>query len=158
MEASDDDAGRRILAELEDPNSFRAKLLRILPGTRFNFAMAALIVGNAILMGVEVDTSTAAQADDAKLSFVRYPPTDPETFRAFELIFTSLFFIELSLRAYALRSAFLRDVWCWIDTCALLPTLGDYLFENAGMKNFVLLRMVRILKLFRLLRLIRMFR
>jgi len=97
-----------------------------------------------------------AAADDKRLSFMKYPDIPPETFKIVENVFFLCFFIELFLRAFALRKRFLTDFWSWLDLIAIVPTLFDLLLNDDGMKRFVLFRFMRVIRLMRLFRLIRL--
>lgn len=110
--------------------SLRDQLGSILESRRFEWAITALIIVNAVILGLE--TSPTAMAAIGPL------------LEAADNVILSIFVVELAARIYVRRLAFFRDPWSLFDLfvvgIALLPTSGDLSVLRA-------LRILRVLRL-----------
>jgi len=110
--------------------SLRDQLGKILGSRRFELAITALIIVNAITLGLE--TSQTAMAAAGPL------------LEAADHVILMIFVVELAARIYVHRLAFFRDPWSLFDFfvvgIALMPTTGDLSVLRA-------LRILRVLRL-----------
>lgn len=105
-------------------------LKTLIESRRFEYAITALILVNAVTLGLETSPRAMAAAGDLLLTLDR--------------IILGVFVVELAARALVYRSAFFRDPWRVFDlivvAIALLPATG----------NLSVLRALRILRVLRL--------
>ncbi|WP_236700366.1 ion transporter [Allosalinactinospora lopnorensis] len=111
-------------------DALRVRVGRIVDSGWFQYTVVAVIVLNAISLGLETyEDEFAALAG---------------RFETAERVFVSIFVVELVLKIYARGPAFFRDAWNWFDlivvVIALVPT-------SEGFSVLRLLRTLRILRL-----------
>lgn len=108
-----------------------SKLQQFIEQKRFQYSILALIILNAVLLGMETSASLMAQYGNLILSL--------------DKALLGVFVLELLLRIYAYRLAFFRDPWSLFDfavvAIALLPATGQ----------FSVLRALRVLRVLRVL-------
>ncbi|MCB1956011.1 MAG: ion transporter [Rhodocyclaceae bacterium] len=113
------------------PGTLRAALGRWLDQPRVQGLVIALIIVNAILLGLETAPAAMAAAGPA--------------LRAADGLILAVFVIEIAARLYVHRAAFWRDPWSVFDfavvAIALVPASGP----------FAVLRALRVLRVLRLL-------
>uniref|UniRef100_A0A7S3UIV8 Ion transport domain-containing protein n=1 Tax=Oxyrrhis marina TaxID=2969 RepID=A0A7S3UIV8_OXYMA len=124
---------------------------RTIKGNGFQLAIGAVIVLNAVLIGVETEVVGADDTNASPLWFV------------IEVVFALVFSIELGLKVWAYHvRPFFSDVANVLDTflvvmavvdVCILSHLGEF---DSGV--LTVLRIVRLCRLCRLLRLLRIFR
>ena len=114
-----------------NPNQITQKLLNLIESNLFTFGITALILMNAITLGLETDQSITARYGGL-LHWI-------------DRIILVLFFIELLLKFYVYRSRFFRSGWNLFDLAivaiAWVPTSGA----------LTVLRALRILRVLRLI-------
>lgn len=114
-----------------NPNQITQKLLNLIESNLFTFGITALILINAITLGLETDQSITARYGGL-LHWI-------------DRIILVLFSIELLLKFYVYRSRFFRSGWNLFDlaivTIAWVPTSGA----------LTVLRALRILRVLRLI-------
>lgn len=119
------------LAAHDTPSELRARLGQWLARPNVQHAVLALIVINAVLMGLETSSSVMSRAGHWIL--------------ALDQIVLAIFVVEIALRIYAHRSAFFKDTWSLFDfavvAIALIPASGP----------FAVLRALRVLRVLRVL-------
>lgn len=107
------------------------KLQQFIEKKRFQYSILALIILNAVLLGMETSASLMAQYGGLILSL--------------DKALLGIFVLELLLRMFAYRLAFFRDPWSLFDfavvAIALLPATGQ----------FSVLRALRVLRVLRIL-------
>ena len=110
--------------------SLRERARALVESPRFDMAIIALVVANALTLGMEASPAMNAA----------YGPT----LHFFDRAALSLFVVELLLRTFVYRSSFFRDPWRVFDLVivgiALLPTGGVFSVMRA-------LRVLRVLRL-----------
>jgi len=109
----------------------QARIGQFVADSRIQRMILALIVINAVLLGLETSTSVMAQVGDA--------------LRAIDKVLLTVFVLELLLRLYAHRGAFFRDPWSVFD----LIVVGIALVPASG--PFAVLRALRVLRVLRML-------
>jgi voltage-gated sodium channel len=114
--------------------SLRDRVRDLVESPRFDMAIIALVVANAITLGMEASPAMSAA----------YGPA----LHIFDRTALSLFVVELLLRAFVYRSAFFRDPWRVFD----LAIVGIALVPAAGV--FSVLRALRVLRVLRLVSMI----
>lgn len=111
--------------------SLRNKVRRLVEARRFQHVIMAVIVGNAVILGIETSPSLA--------------PETHQLLSALDWAALAVFVVELLLKLYAYRLRFFRDPWNCFDFVivgiALVPTTGA----------FSVLRTLRILRALRLI-------
>jgi len=116
------------------PLSLRARVARLVDDPRFGNAIIALIVLNAITLGMQTSDALVARWGQALHAIDRFA--------------LAVFVIELLLRFFAHRLAVLKDPWGLFDTIivgiALVPASGP----------FSVLRSLRVLRALRLVALV----
>jgi len=112
----------------------QARIRRWIENSRVQHGIMALIIVNAIILGLETDAAIMAQHGRILL--------------AVDQVILGIFVIEILLRIYAHRLAFFRDAWSLFDfaviTIALVPASGP----------FAVLRALRVLRVLRILTLV----
>lgn len=119
----------------------------------FDYVMGSLLALNAVIIGIQVD-------------LVSKDPSDPAWSRAIDLLFCSVFVVELLLRIYAYgRRFFSMDGWQWnlFDSLVVFFSLADeatklVLSDSEVQEIFDSFGMLRLLRLGRIVRLVRMVR
>jgi voltage-gated sodium channel len=115
----------------ETPSDPRSRLSTWLAKPLVQHAVLALIVVNAILMGLETSSGVMARAGHWIL--------------ALDQLILAIFVVEILLRIVAHRGAFFRDTWSLFDfavvAIALIPASGP----------FAVLRALRVLRVLRML-------
>lgn len=121
----------RETAIMNPPIDSRTWLRRQLEAPSIQNAIIALIVVNAVLLGLETSPGAMATAGAAV--------------RALDQAILAVFVVEIALRLYVHRSAFWRDPWSVFDfsvvAIALVPATG----------SLAVLRALRVLRVLRLL-------
>eukprot|EP00931_Biecheleriopsis_adriatica_P015476 TRINITY_DN11804_c0_g1_i3.p1 TRINITY_DN11804_c0_g1~~TRINITY_DN11804_c0_g1_i3.p1 ORF type:complete len:606 (-),score=79.24 TRINITY_DN11804_c0_g1_i3:133-1950(-) len=135
----------------ESVNSCRASLRLILSSWTFEILLAALIIANALYMGVEVEYA-AQNLSDAE--------TELGTFHAVGIAFTSFFALELMLRIFAFGPAFLWiSRWNYLDLIVVVTSILNHVvtaFEvDSSMDTSSSLRLLRFARITRLVRALR---
>ena len=119
------------LAAHDTPSELRTRLSQWLARPNVQHAVLALIVLNAVLMGLETSSGVMSRAGHWIL--------------ALDQIVLAIFVVEIALRIYAHRSAFFKDTWSLFDfavvAIALIPASGP----------FAVLRALRVLRVLRVL-------
>ena len=109
----------------------RLKIRNWIEQARVQHAIMALIVVNAIILGLETEAAVMAQYGDFLL--------------ALDQVILSIFVIEIVLRIFAHRLDFFRDPWSLFDfavvAIAIIPASGP----------FAVLRALRVLRVLRIL-------
>ena len=105
------------------------RLRSVVESARFRHAITALILINAVILGIET---------------YALPETALRWLRIADTIIVGLFVAELVLKLAAWRLSFFRSGWNWFD----LFVVGISLMPSAG--AFTVLRALRVLRLFRL--------
>jgi voltage-gated sodium channel len=110
--------------------SHRERLAALLDSARVRNAVMAVIIVNAVILGLETSPAIMARAGDLLLTLDR--------------VCLGIFVVELGLKLYALGPRFLRSGWNIFDTLivgiALLPASGEMSVLRA-------LRILRVLRL-----------
>eukprot|EP00927_Polykrikos_kofoidii_P074139 TRINITY_DN70107_c0_g1_i1.p1 TRINITY_DN70107_c0_g1~~TRINITY_DN70107_c0_g1_i1.p1 ORF type:complete len:628 (+),score=140.84 TRINITY_DN70107_c0_g1_i1:56-1939(+) len=138
---------------------WRMSAAEVLESSRFDNTVGALILMNAIVLGVQADYAARNRTD-----------TFPRIFSVFERVFAVAFLSELLLRLWVLRGTF----FCPKTVTGVLSNYFDLLVVSAqmveeflallsdqigiGTENFRVLRVLRILRLVRVLRVMRVLR
>ncbi|MFD2204599.1 ion transporter [Kiloniella antarctica] len=111
--------------------SLTDKLKKLLKGDKFAFAIAALIVVNAITLGLETNPNLS--------------PENTELLFWVDKVILVIFSIELSLKLFAYRMNFFKDGWNLFDlliiTVAWIPASGAF----AVLRAFRILRVLRLI-------------
>lgn len=110
--------------------SLRDKVRRVVEARRFQHAIMAVIIVNAVTLGIETSSSAMATAGDLLVSLDR--------------LALSIFVIELLAKFYVYRLRFFRDPWNVFD----LTVVGIALVPATG--AFSVLRALRVLRVLRL--------
>lgn len=110
--------------------ALRDRVRAVVDGKRFQRAVIAVIVVNAITLGCETSATLVASYGDL--------------FDALDRTALAFFVVELAARLYAHRLRFFRDPWNWFD----LVVVGVAVLPAAGPLSVV--RAVRILRALRL--------
>ena len=118
----------------EVPSSLRDRVRGFVESARFEKSIAALIVANAITLGIETAPSVAARFGDALYAFDR-------------LVLT-VFVVELLLRFFVHRGRFFTDPWRVFDLVVVGIAVAP-----AG-SAFAVLRALRVLRVLRLVSLV----
>jgi len=113
--------------------SLRSRVRAFVELPRFGQFILALILINAVILGMETSASLMAQ----------YGPT----LLLLDKILLSVFVVEILLRIFAYRTAFFRDPWSLFDLAvvaiALLPASGPL----AVLRSLRVLRVLRVLSM-----------
>jgi voltage-gated sodium channel len=121
---------QEVLSSAGMPGSPRARLAALILSDGFQRTVIALILANAVLLGVETSDSAMAAAGGL--------------ITLLDQLFLIAFTIELALRIYAFRGRFFRDPWGLFDfvvvAIAWLPASGPLAVLRA-------LRVLRVLRL-----------
>jgi voltage-gated sodium channel len=112
----------------------RERVSGFIESARFERAITALIVANAITLGIETSPTVAARVGDA--------------LHAFDRLVLVVFVVELLLRFYVHRSRFFGDPWRVFD----FVVVGIAVFPAGG--AFAVLRALRVLRVLRLVSLV----
>jgi len=134
------------------PGTPRSKVYDLVEGTPFQGAVTAVIVLNAIYIGIETDRNfsfTGSVGSGAA-----------QVYQAFNLLFTGIFLVELCLRLFALRAQFFRDSWNLFDFVLVAISVADTIvaFGQTGEESSSFLSVLRLLKGFRVARVLRLLR
>lgn len=113
------------------PPAYRNRLADIIQGGMFQNTILALIVINAIVLGME--TSPTLMAAHGPLLL------------ALDAAILAVFIVEIALRIYTYRLAFFRDAWGIFDLTVVLIAL----YPASG--QFAVLRALRVLRVLRIL-------
>ena len=112
-------------------SSFRSRVTAFLAQARVQHTVLAIIIVNAVLMGLETSAGVMAQAGTWILALDR--------------IILAIFVVEIAARIYAHRGAFFKDPWSLFDftvvAIALIPASGP----------LAVLRALRVLRVLRVL-------
>eukprot|EP00930_Biecheleria_cincta_P056296 TRINITY_DN42440_c0_g1_i1.p1 TRINITY_DN42440_c0_g1~~TRINITY_DN42440_c0_g1_i1.p1 ORF type:complete len:605 (-),score=133.71 TRINITY_DN42440_c0_g1_i1:44-1828(-) len=132
----------------------------ILQGTNaFTFFFGALIVLNAVAVGVEVDYNALNQTEDSGPVFL-----------ILQIVFTVCFVVELAVRMLALGTVFFTSAvdWRWnvFDLLVVISSLIDLVIalspleitNQGALVPIRILRIVRVVKIVRLIRLLQQLR
>ena len=115
----------------ESADSWRGRLRAVVEGNRFQTVIIALIVFNAVVLGLETSTTVMAAIGGVLVALDR--------------IVLAVFVVELALRMAAFGWRFFRDAWNVFDfvvvAIALVPASGP----------FAVLRALRVLRVLRLI-------
>jgi len=121
---------QEVLSSAGPPGSPRARLAALILSDGFQRTVIALILANAVLLGIETSESAVAAAGGLITGLDR--------------LFLIAFTIEIGLRIYAFRGRFFRDPWGIFDVLvvaiAWLPASGPLAVLRA-------LRVLRVLRL-----------
>jgi voltage-gated sodium channel len=117
-----------------EPRPLQQRIGQFVADSRIQHLILALIVFNAVLLGLETSPAVMVQHGDL--------------LRALDRALLSVFVLELSLRLYAHRGAFFRDPWSVFD----LIVVGIALVPASG--PFAVLRALRVLRVLRVLTLV----
>ena len=124
-------------------------------GYAFHHFLLLTILGNLVVLCMEtLDGPNHPGSDPA----YPYLPTD-ETYSILDAIFTSIFTLEIVLRAWTTPEpkVFWRDILTWFDIAAIIPFYFNAAFAGvvaqAGQTGF-LATFLHIIKLFRVLRVV----
>jgi voltage-gated sodium channel len=109
---------------------FRARLRAILEDRRFETAIAALIIVNAVTLGLETSPAIMAAAGPILI--------------AIDHALLAVFVVELVARLFALGPSFFRSGWNWFDFIIIVVSL---LPATAGASVLRALRILRVLRL-----------
>jgi len=121
-----------------------------------NKVVGVVIVLNTICMGIELDTTsdgdTGKELTDVRLFWF-----------ILETIFIFIFLVELCLRVYWERAAWVKSWWNWLDLFIVSLAMIDlwiltFVLGNVGLEMLTLIRIVRLVRLIRVVRLVRMYR
>ena len=118
-------------AEPAEDRNWRARLAAVLRSRRFEIFITAVIVLNAVTLGLETYPWVMANAGGALMAFDR--------------LVLGIFVVEIALKLVAFRGAFFRSPWNWFD----LVIVAISLVPAAG--AFSVLRALRILRVLRLI-------
>ena len=112
-------------------SKFRSRVAAFLAQARVQHTVLAIIIVNAVLMGLETSAGVMAQAGAGILALDR--------------IILAIFVVEIAARIYAHRGAFFKDPWSLFDftvvAIALIPASGP----------LAVLRALRVLRVLRVL-------
>jgi voltage-gated sodium channel len=108
---------------------WRGPLLRLVESPRFQRTIIALILVNAVILGLETSRHAMAQAGPFLV--------------ALDHAILAVFVVELSLRVAAHRLAFFRDPWSLFDLAVVLIALVP------ATETFSVLRALRVLRVLR---------
>ncbi len=112
-------------------NGFRARLAAIVEAPRFQKAIMALIIINAVTLGLETSDRAMAVAGDLLLTLDR--------------VILSVFVIEVGMKIVAYGARFHRDPWNVFDFVIVAIGLAP------ATENFTVLRALRVLRVLRLI-------
>lgn len=111
----------------------RERARRLVEAPRFQHAITAVILLNAITLGAETSRSVMSRAGDL--------------LHLIDKVALTIFVIELLLKLYAYRLRFFRDPWNWFDFVivgiSLLPSTGGL----SVLRAFRVLRVLRLISL-----------
>lgn len=135
-------------------SNFRRLLERVVDSTRFTCMIMAVILTNALVLGVQVEMEA------------RFPTWDRQTMEAVQLGFQVCFMLELALRFFAKGPAFMTGVdrdWNLFDTAVVAAGVVEMVLSRMGdlklnLSIFRVIRIVRLCRVFRIFRLITLMR
>jgi len=130
--------------------------VRFIKGKAFDYNMGALIVLNALFLGVQIDIKARALSKDSTFQ-------EPPYFSPIETVFAAIFLLELVLRFYSAPRRFFWSLWNWFDlfvvTLAILEECIKYgIGEDTVAGKVSMFRLLRVCKFARTLRIIRVIR
>eukprot|EP00928_Gymnodinium_smaydae_P006427 TRINITY_DN12270_c0_g1_i2.p1 TRINITY_DN12270_c0_g1~~TRINITY_DN12270_c0_g1_i2.p1 ORF type:complete len:615 (+),score=108.90 TRINITY_DN12270_c0_g1_i2:78-1922(+) len=138
--------------------SYRVR--KLVTNQTFELTFCVLIVINTVIMAFEVQYYGFQRGYE--LNFPKYVLPAEETwpgavfaFYLSELIFGTLFTLELCLKLFGMRTEFCRDMWNWFDTIVVFFWIVDTLLAGFLPLDPMLLRLARLARLLRLLRIVR---
>eukprot|EP00928_Gymnodinium_smaydae_P018658 TRINITY_DN17111_c0_g1_i1.p1 TRINITY_DN17111_c0_g1~~TRINITY_DN17111_c0_g1_i1.p1 ORF type:complete len:686 (+),score=88.50 TRINITY_DN17111_c0_g1_i1:111-2168(+) len=156
--ATDDED--EFLNETEVVESRFGKLSTFVRGSSFDYISGALVVLNAISLGVQTDWQARNESDETRVAF-----------KVIETLFCIIFTLELSLRVVAYGRDFLKlpHVGWHLFDCVLVGTqlMDEIVFlvlltngtsSSDGASAVGAMRMMRVLRLVRVVRLVRVIR
>lgn len=111
------------------PGQLRARARALVDSDGFSRTVLAVILFNAVLLGLDADVRT--HADFGGLITV------------FDALVTGVFVVEIGLKLFVYRTAFLRSGWNFFDMGVVLISL----IPDAG--AFLVLRVLRVFRVFR---------
>jgi len=114
--------------------SLRERLRTLIEGARFERSITALIVANAVTLGLETSPPVVARFGDA--------------LHLFDRLVLAVFVVELLLRFFVHRGRFFRDPWRVFD----LVVVGIAVVPAGS--SFAVLRALRVLRVLRLVSLV----
>jgi voltage-gated sodium channel len=121
---------QEVLTRADEADDVRARIARLVLSPVFQKTVVALILLNAVTLGLETSKTVMAGWGGLLLAVDR--------------VLLMLFTVELALRIYAFRGRFFRDPWGWFDlvvvAIAWLPASGPLAVLRA-------LRVLRVLRL-----------
>jgi len=153
-----DDEARQFIEDSVVQHKEVGRLKRMVLHDHFDYLMAALIITNSFLIGVQTQVHAVS---DKKQDTTKF-----DLWTAIDLMFSLIFGVELILRLVAFRAEFFYiEGWAWniFDTVcvsfSVLDVITDYLLGGTNVKQALdNLSILRVLRLFRILRLVRMVR
>jgi voltage-gated sodium channel len=116
---------------------------------RFNLAVGAAILINAILIGIEVDYGRGDKMEDRQVFFI------------FDVFFSLGFFVEMLVRQNQLGWDYFLDPWNVFDYVLVVLSCVDLavsISDEGSMAAVRIIRLLRLLRIVRNIRGIRMFR
>lgn len=123
--------------------------IHIASSPRFNLAVGAAIILNAIIIGVEVDHGRGDKLEDRMIYFI------------FDALFSVAFFIEMLIRQSQLGWDYFLDPWNVFDYVLVVLSCVDLavsVSDEGSMAAVRIIRLLRLLRIVRNIRGIRMFR
>lgn len=142
---------------LNDDTSCRSRIEQCLRSSTGEYTIALLIVGNAMMFGIQADYVISHNPDDL-----------PVYFKYIEWFFCFAFTFELSLRLFCYRLDFFScknlDVgWNFLDTFLVVfayveEILDSFVADAPNISSARLLRLLRLLRMIRVLRVLRFFK
>jgi voltage-gated sodium channel len=122
---------QEVLIAADSANTLRARAARLVLSNRFQHSVIALIVLNAVTLGLETSATVMATAGDILL--------------VLDTALLWIFTAELALRIYAFRGRFFRDPWGLFD----LVVVGIAWMPATGPMS--VLRALRVLRVLRMI-------
>lgn len=135
------------------PNTMFGSVARIVERDEFDYVMGVLLSFNALAMGVQVELEATSQNTDV--------------FVIVDVLFCTIFTLELALRIAVYKNAFYRVAWNNFDFVIGVAMLVDLfvqrpwetasqLASSSGRPNIALLKMLKLCRVARLVRMIRL--
>lgn len=135
-------------AETQEDVADRKKMIASRPA--FNIFIGIAIIVNTVMIGVEVDNSTATAVKDRLLYFF------------FDFLFALLFFAEMLIRMYQLHWDYFLDPWNFFDYIVVVLNCADLAVSvsaegSGGLRFAAAMRVIRLLRVVRNIRGLKMF-
>jgi len=133
---------------------------KLVLSTRFEVALACLILANAIVLCFETQYRGFDIAYKADLNRTDVRPADEvwpgakEVFDVLDIMFGACFTVELALKLVGLRQFFFLIWFNWFDMLIISAWWVGQLANTSHTENLMVLRLVRLVRLLRPLRLI----